>query len=72
MKKFLIAIAVVGFLMSCKKDDLGNRGSVCTTCTESKSGYSQKYCGSPREVDLFERELKRIGANSGQSWSCRR
>jgi hypothetical protein len=59
-------------IMSCEKDDFGNKGSVCTTCTERNSGYSQKYCGSPSEVDFFERELKRQGSNLGQNWNCKR
>ena len=67
MKKTLTFIAAIWLLTSCSKDG----GIICTTCTESKSGYSQQYCGSPREVKTFERELKRTGGNLGQNWSCR-
>lgn len=65
--KFKSILTAFILLASCSKD----KGITCTTCTESKSGYSQEYCGSPKEVKTFQDELKRQGKNIGQNWSCR-
>jgi hypothetical protein len=66
MKRLITIIAALA-LFSCSKDDSGR----CTTCTETNSGYSQKFCGTRRDVKIFEDELKRQGANFGQKWTCK-
>ena len=57
MKKMILwtvaAIAVVVMLGSCK---------VCTECIESHTNVSSDYCGTNKQVNDFEDELKSQGS----------
>ena len=73
MKKLIIIIAILA-LAACEKSSTLNPtgvGNVCAYCTEQNSGYqADPFCGTPQEVDVFVKELKKQGSSIGQSWSC--
>ena len=73
MKRLLIILIFLAFV-SCEKESTLNPtgiGNVCADCTEQNSGFvATPFCGTPQEVDVYVRELKRQGASVGQSWSC--
>jgi hypothetical protein len=67
MKKMItLSIAVVAAIMimgSCK---------VCTECTESHTGVTSEFCGTNKQVNDYEDDLKEIGSQAGQNWNCER
>ena len=70
MKKLLL-ILVIGFaVLSCEKERISPLGlpQVCAECIELNSGaMPPDFCGTPQEVALYVRELKKI---QGMNWSC--
>jgi hypothetical protein len=65
-KMILFSVAVIALMMvfgSCK---------VCTECIETYSGVSSDYCGTNKQVNDFEDQLKSEGAQYGQDWNCER
>jgi hypothetical protein len=72
MKKIIIAISVI--LLACEKTETktDTAQTICTICTESKSGYvAAEYCGTASQVAKYKSDLKKQGAQLGQSWTCR-
>jgi hypothetical protein len=65
MKKMILwtlqVLASAVILGSCK---------ICTECTESHTNVMSEYCGTNKQVNDFEDELKDQGSQLGQDWNC--
>ena len=60
MKRVILILVFLSFFVSCDKVPL----EVCVTCTD-QWGFSDSYCADPVAVEMYKRELEKIG------WTCK-